>query len=136
MQKRSTDNGEISEAQIRKSRKGAFDWVTLFLTNWTATKGLLTLLTLALGAGTATNPVVYKQLGFASQSLPVPKGQVVTPDPDATGTAYRAQLTQSINSMTDAIDQNTASVDFLRNDLNAVEERLQGQINEIKKLVN
>ena len=111
-------------------RKSIFAWVSLFLTNWTATKGILTVLTLALGAGTVTNPAVYGNL--------IPSGQVP---------ADSKALDVTLKAMKTAIDANTASVEALRSELRELEDNLTArrqsgdsslrkEIETLKQLVN
>ena len=131
MKRRFSDEGDqITEAEVKKARKGIFDWITLFLTNWTAVKGLITLLVLLLGAGTVTNEAVYTKL--------IPQGQVVS-DTDA--------LDVTLESMKSAIDSNTAGKAEIREELREIREQLanerargdaqlRNEIEAIKKLVN
>ncbi len=131
MKRRFSDEGDkITEAEVKKARKGLFDWFTLFLTNWTAVKGLVTLLVLLLGAGTVTNEAVYTKL--------IPQGQVVS-DTDA--------LDVTLESMKSAIDSNTAGKAEIREELREIREQLanerargdaqlRNEIEAIKKLVN
>lgn len=126
----SDESDQITEAEVKKARKGAFEWMTLFLTNWTAVKGLVTLLVLALGAGTVTNEAIYTKL--------IPTGQVVS-DTNA--------LDVTLGSMKTAIDSNTAGISDLQDELRKIQDelakerargdaQLRNEIEAIKRLVN
>ena len=126
-------------------RKSAFDWVKLFLTNWTAAKGIVVALTMLLGAGTVTNPAVQERLGFAD--TPIPKGQTPTPEKDSPADVWRGQVDQSLKALVKAVDDNTAEQKALRLELDEMRQQLEAQrergddalrrdIDELKKLVN
>ena len=104
--------GDENDEGVRQ-RAGAFQWATLILTNFGPIKALVILI---LGAGTAYHVPAVKNFVNGGSSLPIPKGQVVTPDATQTE-AFRAQLIQSLESITAAVDGHTEEITALRKDM-------------------
>jgi hypothetical protein len=131
---------------------------------WLTNIKTVILLSSMLGFGTlygnvdAVNTAVNNLIGNNEEALPIPDGQLTTPDPEATESAFRAQVRQSLEALTRAVNANTSAVestraysgalsgevdkrvDSLEDQLNASDARnfesLQQQLTEIKKLVN
>ena len=107
----------------------AKNWAAALVTLWP-------IIVVLLGTtGFLNREAIHKFVG-GEETLPIPDGQLITPEEDAANDVFRAQVRQSIQAINAAVNANTSAIESTRRYSGTLNDQTDLRVDQLEDMLN
>ena len=108
----------------------AKNWAAALVTLWPVIAALL------VTTGFLNKSAINEFIAGDEAILPIPDGQLVTPDEDAANNVFRAQVRQSLQAINAAVNANTSSIESVRRYSGTLNDQTDLRVDTLEDMLN